>query len=75
VSGCATSTRAANCADAALVDVDLSVAQLHSVNLAGCDLRGSDLSALEPSTAQLTGAIIGPAQSVVVAQTLGFEVR
>ncbi|WP_326558019.1 pentapeptide repeat-containing protein [Micromonospora sp. NBC_01796] len=66
---------AANCAEAAIVNVDLSGAQLHHANLVRCDLRGSDLSALDPSTTQLTGAIIDPAQAVVIAQTLGLEIR
>jgi uncharacterized protein YjbI with pentapeptide repeats len=65
----------ANCEGATLTDVDLSGAQWRSANLTRCDLRGSDLTALDPNTVKLAGAIIGSAQAVVVAQSLGFDIR
>ena len=40
-----------------------------------CDLRGSDLSSLDPETAKLKGAIIDPQQALVIAATLGLVVR
>ena len=40
-----------------------------------CDLRGSDLSSLDPLTVELGGAIIDPDQAVSVASALGLEVR
>lgn len=65
----------ANCADAELTGVDLSGAHLRGATFTGCDLRGSDLTALDPSVVTLTGAVITPAQAVVVAQTLGLDIR
>jgi fluoroquinolone resistance protein len=65
----------ADCREAVLTDVDLSGAQLRAAKLGGCDLRGSDLSALVPGTVELAGALIDVAQAVVLAQTLGLEVR
>jgi hypothetical protein len=34
-----------------------------------------DLSAVDPATAELTGAIIDPAQALVIAAALGLVVR
>jgi fluoroquinolone resistance protein len=65
----------ANCVDAVLADVDLSGAQLHSAKFVRCDLRGSDLAALDPTTVELTDAVITAAQAVVIAQALGLQVR
>jgi uncharacterized protein YjbI with pentapeptide repeats len=55
--------------------VDLSGAWLHRADLTGCDLRGSDLSALDPRTVELKDAVIDPVQAVVIATALGLEVR
>ena len=61
--------------DARLLRCDLSGAWLHRASFAGCDLRGSDLSAFDPETAELTGAVIDPAQALVIAAALGLVVR
>jgi uncharacterized protein YjbI with pentapeptide repeats len=65
----------ADCREGVLADLDLSGAQLRAAKLGGCDLRGSDLSAVVPGTVELAGAVIDVMQAVVVAQTLGLEVR
>ena len=44
-------------------------------DLTRCDLRGSDLSSLDPLEVQLNGAIIDWNQAVVVAANLGLDVR
>jgi uncharacterized protein YjbI with pentapeptide repeats len=54
---------------------DLSGAWLHSASFTGCDLRGSDLSAFDPETGELKGAVIDPAQALVIAAALGLVVR
>jgi fluoroquinolone resistance protein len=61
--------------DARLLRCDLSGAWLHSASFTGCDLRGSDLSAFDPETAELKGAVIDPAQALVIAAALGLVVR
>jgi fluoroquinolone resistance protein len=66
---------AAKCDNAVLAGVDLSGAQLHSASFMKSDLRGSDLTALDPTFVAVAGAIIEPAQAVVIAQVLGFEIR
>jgi hypothetical protein len=38
-------------------------------------LRGSDPSALEPSTVELSGAIVTHVQALVVAAALGLDAR
>ncbi len=65
----------ADCEGGTLTDVDLSGGILKGVRFTRCDLRGSDLTALDPRDAALDGAVITPQQAVVVAQTLGFELR
>jgi uncharacterized protein YjbI with pentapeptide repeats len=55
--------------------VDLSGAQLHGTKFGNADLRGSDLTALDPFDVELAGAIIRPEQAVVIAQAFGLEVR
>jgi fluoroquinolone resistance protein len=45
------------------------------VNLAGADLRGSDLTSLDPRTCEIAGAVIDGDQAVVLALALGFTVR
>jgi uncharacterized protein YjbI with pentapeptide repeats len=67
--------RRADCEGATLTDVDLSGGVLTGVRFTRCDLRGSDLTALDPRDAALDGAVITPQQAVVVAQSLGFELR
>jgi fluoroquinolone resistance protein len=66
---------AADCTGAVLADVDLSGAQLRDVRFDRCDLRGSDLTALDPRAAHLDGAIITAEQALTVAQALGMDIR
>lgn len=61
--------------NAAVRDTDLSGAWLHSADLTGADLRGSDLSSVDPMATPLKGAIIDVEQAVVLATTLGVQVR
>jgi uncharacterized protein YjbI with pentapeptide repeats len=60
---------------ATAVGVDLSGAWLSRTNFERCDLRRSDLSTLDPSSAKLRGAIIGWEQAIVLATTMGLDVR
>jgi len=49
---------------------------LHSPPIDMADLRGSDLTALDPvAAAELRGALIDAEQAVVIAQALGLEIR
>ena len=57
---------------AVLSQVDLSGAQLAKSKLVKTDLRGSDLSALDPRTCETTGAMIDPDQAIVIARAIGF---
>ncbi|MFH8977028.1 pentapeptide repeat-containing protein [Streptomyces sp. NPDC017890] len=59
---------------ARVTDVDLSGAQLHSANLIRCDLRGSDLSALDPLTVQLGQATVSLEQAAVLVTAMGVNV-
>ncbi|MEV0310971.1 pentapeptide repeat-containing protein [Nonomuraea fuscirosea] len=54
---------------------DLSGAWLREADLTRCDLRGSDLSTLDPREVTMKDAIIDPFQATVVAGALGFDVR
>ena len=45
------------------------------VGLAGADLRGSDLSAVDPLTTEIRGAIITWEQASTIATALGLDVR
>ncbi|SHF16417.1 Pentapeptide repeat-containing protein [Streptoalloteichus hindustanus] len=58
-----------------VVGVDLADAWSHSADLSGADLWGSDLSALDPLTVRLAGAVIEPDQAFVVASALGLKIR
>ena len=60
--------------DAQVLRCDLSGAWLHEASFTGCDLRGSDLSSFDPGTVGLKGAIIDPAQALVIAASLGLVV-
>jgi fluoroquinolone resistance protein len=60
--------------DARVLRCDLSGAWLHQASFSGCDLRGSALSSFDPATVGLKGAIIDPAQALVIAATLGLVV-
>lgn len=48
---------------------------MHSADFSRCDLRGSDLSAIEPEHVQLKGAIITVEQTLMIAEALGLDVR
>jgi uncharacterized protein YjbI with pentapeptide repeats len=58
-----------------LRDLDLSGASLQRADLTGADLRGSDLSTLDPLTVTLRDARIDMTQAMVVAASLGLDVR
>jgi uncharacterized protein YjbI with pentapeptide repeats len=64
-----------NLTGAALRDVDLSGTQWPRSTLDRCDLRGSDLSSLDPLTVSLAGAVIDLAQAAAIASALGLDVR
>ena len=40
-----------------------------------CDLRGSDLSALDPARVRLKGAIIDMQQALSLVQAMGLDIR
>jgi fluoroquinolone resistance protein len=65
----------ARCEGSTLRDDDLSGSWFHRANLSRCDLRGSDVSAVDPLTVELGGAIITFDQAVVLATALGLDVR
>jgi hypothetical protein len=46
---------------------------LHGAGLSRADLRGSDLSTLDPMTTKVRGAVIDLQQAVVRAGALGLE--
>jgi hypothetical protein len=48
---------------------------MHGCDFTRTDLRGSDLSSLDPRTVVLDGALIDVDQSVVIARGLGLDVR
>lgn len=54
--------------------VDLSDAWLHGVDFTKADLRGSDLSSLDPSVVTLTGARIEPEQAITIALAMGLRI-
>ena len=47
---------------------------LHRASFVGADLRGSDLSMLDPVNADIAGAQIDYEQATVIAETIGFRV-
>ena len=65
----------ARCEESSLRDVDLSDASLHRANFTDCDLRGSDLSALTTDDTEVRGAIVTYRQAIVIAMSLGLDVR
>jgi uncharacterized protein YjbI with pentapeptide repeats len=68
----------ARCEGAELRDADLRGADLAGARFAGCDLRGSTLDALAavlPAAPALAGAVVTPAQALVLVAALGVEVR
>jgi uncharacterized protein YjbI with pentapeptide repeats len=48
---------------------------MQRADFSGCDLRGSDLSTLDPLTVDLKNAIIDLPQAIVIATSLGLDVR
>lgn len=61
--------------DGILCNTDLSAAWLEGADFTDCDLRGSDLSALELGRVKLKGAIITVEQAITLASLLGLDVR
>ena len=60
---------------AAARDCDLSGARLDRAVFDNCDLRGSDLSAMDPRSTRLNGAVIDPRQAMELAGALGLRIR
>nr|WP_298093978.1 pentapeptide repeat-containing protein [uncultured Shinella sp.] len=56
-------------------DVDLSGALLERADFTACDLRGSDLRAINPADVHLKGAINTIDQTIVIAEAFGLDVR
>ena len=48
---------------------------LAKAKLVKADLRGSDLTALDPRDCEVAGAVVDGDQAVVIALALGFSVR
>ena len=63
------------CVEGVLRHVDLSGAWFGAAKLAGCDLRGSDLTALDPREVELEGAIVTMHQAITIATAMGLDVR
>lgn len=60
---------------ATVTGVDLSGSALSRTSWTSCVLRGTDLSSLDPVQAEMRGALITWEQAVVVAGSLGLDVR
>ncbi|WBB82207.1 pentapeptide repeat-containing protein [Micromonospora sp. WMMD882] len=60
---------------ATLTGADLSGGQFAGARLVRCDLRGSDLSALDPTLVERRDAVIDPEQALALARALGFQIR
>jgi uncharacterized protein YjbI with pentapeptide repeats len=56
-------------------DNDLTGAWMQLTNFTSADLRGSDLSTLDPSVVTLAKAVIDVSQSIQLATALGLDVR
>jgi fluoroquinolone resistance protein len=54
---------------------DLSASMLNRAQLDRCDLRGSDVSAIDPWNVSLRAAVITWEQAVVLAAAMGLDVR
>jgi fluoroquinolone resistance protein len=65
----------ARCDGATLRDLDLAGARAGKTRFAAADLRGSDLTALDPWSVDLAQAIIDWQQAVTIAANLGLDVR
>lgn len=60
---------------AVLANCDLAGAMWSRADLTRCDLRGSDIGDLDPGNVQLHRAIIDWPQAVLIARSLGLDVR
>jgi uncharacterized protein YjbI with pentapeptide repeats len=60
---------------AVLSKCDLAGASWSRADLSGCDLRGSDIADLDPGNVQLHRAIIDWPQAVLIARSIGLDVR
>ena len=65
----------ARCEESTFRNVDLAATMLHRANFSGCDLRGSDLSSLDPTETEIRGAIVTIEQAVVIAEAFGLDIR
>lgn len=65
----------ARCRNGTMRGLDLSAAQLTGADFTGCDLRGTDLHAFDPRTVALKDAVITADQAVILAMTLGLQIR
>ena len=65
----------ARCRDGSIREVDLAGALLHRADFSSCDLRGSDLSSLDPKETEISGAIVSLDQAIVIASALGLDIR
>jgi fluoroquinolone resistance protein len=65
----------ARCSGAVLRHADLSGALVTKANFDKCDLRGSDISSLDPWSVSLNAAIITWEQASVLALSMGLDVR
>jgi fluoroquinolone resistance protein len=54
---------------------DLANALLGKAELDRCDLRGSDVTSVDPFSVSLTGAVVDWQQALVIAGALGLDVR
>lgn len=57
------------------VNCDLQQADFSRSKLKGIDLRTSKIEGIKAGPAELTGAIIDPAQAIVLARAMGLDVR
>ena len=60
---------------AVLRHLDLSGAAIAKANFDKCDLRGSDISSIDPWSASLNATIITWEQAAVLAMAMGLDVR
>ena len=63
------------CRNGTMRGLDLSAAQLTGADFTGCDLRGTDLHAFDPRSIELRDAVITADQAVVLAMSLGLQIR
>jgi uncharacterized protein YjbI with pentapeptide repeats len=66
---------AARCDGATLRGLDLAGAALGRASFDRCDLRGSDISGIDPWSTSLVGAIVDWQQAIALTTALGLDVR